>query len=73
MDDKIEIETIEDGDIYCPECNGCGYIGCCGIRSFLEEHVKGKTNCTEEDGFIAEIIAYVEADNTEIHDKNIRG
>jgi UDP-glucose 4-epimerase len=44
---------------YCKVCGGCGYIGCCGIKRFLEKHVKGKTNCKHEEMFIEEIIDYI--------------
>ena len=53
-------DDIDAGSFYCKECGGCGYIGCDGIRSFLEKHVKGKTDCSEEASFIAEIIEFVE-------------
>ena len=63
------MDTDHDDDIrpenfYCKTCGGCGYIGCDGIRSFLEKHVKGKTNCSEESSFIAEIIEFVEDHET---------
>ena len=41
---------------YCEVCGTCGYIGCCGIRNFIEEHIKGKTNCKNEDLIISELI-----------------
>ena len=51
----------EDPDeVYCKTCKGCGYIGCDGVRAFLAKHVKGKTNCLNEESFIEEIISYVE-------------
>jgi len=53
-----EEETIDD--CYCKVCGGCGYIGCDGVRGFLEKHVKGKTDCSEEATFIQEIIEYVD-------------
>lgn len=46
--------------MYCKKCGGCGYIGCCGIRKFLETHVRGKTDCLWEDSFLSEIINYIE-------------
>lgn len=46
--------------VYCRKCGGCGYIGCCGIQKFFAHHVKGKTNCSEEAGFIEEILSYIE-------------
>ncbi len=45
---------------YCSVCGGCGYIGCDGVRHFLEVHVRGKTDCANEEVFIQEIIDYVE-------------
>lgn len=51
---------IEEDLFYCDKCGGCGYIGCCGIKQFLEKHVKGKTDCLNESSFIDEIIAYCE-------------
>jgi hypothetical protein len=59
MTPKIKSEE-DESDPYCPECGGCGYAGCCGIRSFLKNHVERKTSCTEEEGFIADIISAVE-------------
>lgn len=41
---------------YCDVCGTCGYIDCCGIRNFIDEHIKGKTNCKNEDGIIADLI-----------------
>ena len=41
---------------YCEVCGTCGYLGCCGIRNFIEEHIKGKTNCKNEDIIINELI-----------------
>lgn len=49
-------KVVEVESMYCPKCGGCGYVGCCGIQQFLETHVRGKTDCTEEAGFIQEII-----------------
>src|SRR3990167_4019514 len=50
-------QTVESCDLYCLHCGGCGFAGCCGIRAFLEKHVRGKTDCMYEAGYIAEIIA----------------
>jgi len=47
---------------YCDKCKGCGYIGCDGIRSFLKEHVRGKTDCLVDATFIEEILSAVERD-----------
>ena len=41
---------------YCDVCGTCGYIGCCGIRNFISEHIQGKTNCKNEDLIINESI-----------------
>ena len=41
---------------YCEVCGTCGYIGCCGIRNFIEYHIEGKTNCKNEDIIINELI-----------------
>ena len=57
-------KTKENFSMYCPKCGGCGYIGCCGIKGFLEKHVKGKTDCQEEASFISEIISYIEDTDT---------
>ena len=40
---------------YCDVCGHCGEIGCCGVSCFLENHVRGKTNCRYEDEIIDEI------------------
>ena len=41
---------------YCEVCGTCGYIGCCGIRNFIEEHIEGKTNCKNEGIIINELV-----------------
>ena len=41
---------------YCEVCGTCGYLGCCEIRNFIEEHIEGKTNCKNEDIIINELI-----------------
>jgi hypothetical protein len=56
------MKTEEDESPYCETCGGCGYVGCDGVRRFLELHVKGKTNCDHEAAFIEEIISEVERD-----------
>ena len=48
--------NIEDESPYCDVCGTCGYIGCCGIRNFISEHIQGKTNCKNEDLIISELI-----------------
>lgn len=40
---------------YCKKCGHCGEIGCCGITTFLENHVRGKTDCMYEDEILDEI------------------
>lgn len=50
----------KDESPYCDVCRGCGYVECCGIVNFLEKHVRGKTNCKNEEIFIEEIIAMIE-------------
>ena len=46
----------EDYNPYCETCGTCGYIGCCGIRNFINEHIEGKTNCKNEEVIISELI-----------------
>ena len=41
---------------YCEVCGHCGEIGCCGIRNFIDEHIKGKTNCKNEAYIIQDLI-----------------
>lgn len=69
---NLDIESVEGpGDtehtsgetMYCDRCGGCGYIGCDGILGFLNKHVKGNTDCINEDIFIDEIIGYIEIGN----------
>lgn len=50
---------------YCEKCGHCGEIGCCGIKSFLEEHVRGKTNCRYEDEILDEIEEWFEMQKEE--------
>lgn len=56
-------EILDDKDEqspYCEVCGHCGEIGCCGIRNFIEEHIKGKTNCKNEDFVICDLISLCE-------------
>lgn len=55
---KVNKEEIEESfdDIYCPECGHCGDIGCCGIKGFIEHHVRGKTNCLHEEEVLDELL-----------------
>lgn len=41
---------------YCEVCGHCGYIECCGIDTFIDKHIKGKTNCKNEEGIITDLI-----------------
>lgn len=61
MGDESEVDDIQ---VYCEHCGGCGFIGCDGIVGFLKEHVLGKTNCLNEDMFINEIITYMGEEDT---------
>lgn len=56
-------EILDDKDEQSPYCEVCGHcceIGCCGIRNFIEEHIKGKTNCKNEDFVICDLISLCE-------------
>lgn len=57
--EHTEFSDEDTFDPYCNVCGGCGFIGCCGIASFLKEHVVGKTNCKNESGFVFEILEIV--------------
>jgi hypothetical protein len=46
----------EDFNPYCSVCGTCGFIGCCGIRNFLLNHVVGKTNCDYEELVLSDLI-----------------
>ena len=54
------LDDIDEQSPYCEACGTCGYIGCCGIRNFIEEHIKGKTNCKNEDSIISDLISLCE-------------
>ena len=56
MKDLIEKQADEDESPYCSGCGGCGEVPCDGIKTFLVNHVKGKTDCKYEDAYIADII-----------------
>lgn len=59
---------MEEDDIpspYCEKCCHCGEIGCCGIKSFLEEHARGKTDCMYEDEILDEIEEWFELQKDE--------
>lgn len=47
-------EEIEKSP-YCEICGHCGDIGCCGISNFIDKHIKGKTNCKNEEIVISEL------------------
>lgn len=61
-----DIEIIDENS-YCPKCGGCGYVGCCGIKDFFDEHVRGKTDCPYEEIFLSEIEAMVAAEHEELY------
>lgn len=48
------INLLQD-DTYCSVCGSCGITDCCGIDSFLDNHIKGKTNCLYEKDLIEDI------------------
>ena len=51
------LDSLEDNESpYCEVCGHCGDIECCGIRDFIEHHIKGKTNCKNEQDIIYELI-----------------
>ena len=45
---------------YCEICGHCGEIDCCGIENFIDKHIKGKTNCKNEDWIVQELISLCE-------------
>ena len=53
-------KQIKDDSGYCSVCGGCGYVDCDGVEEFLNKHVKGKTNCLNESGFISDLIQHFE-------------
>lgn len=65
----IEERSMDYESPYCEICGHCGDIGCCGIRGFIEEHIKGKTNCKNEDGIVQDLISICEYE-TEVFKKN---
>ena len=50
------LDDIDEQSPYCEVCGTCGYLGCCGIKNFIDEHIKGKTNCKNENLIISELI-----------------
>lgn len=50
------LDDLDEQSPYCEVCDHCGYLGCCGIRNFIDEHIEGKTNCKNEDLIISELI-----------------
>lgn len=72
---KIKAFAHREKDIssYCSVCGTCGYIGCCGVEEFLEMHVRGKTNCLNEDGMIQEIISLYKSEYDEVIDEELWG
>jgi len=65
--DIVPKEHPSDGgcdELYCKTCGGCGEVGCDGIATFLNKHVRGKTNCLYEESYIEDVIEmYKEQDN----------
>ena len=59
----------EEESPYCDVCGTCGDIGCCGITSFIEHHIKGKTNCKNEERVIQDLISICEYE-TDVFKKN---
>lgn len=64
---KEEIEEYESP--YCEVCGTCGYIECCGIDNFIENHIKGKTNCKNEE-FIIEDLRWLNKRDKELFEEN---
>ena len=54
-----EYKKYKQESPYCEVCDSCSLIECCGIRNFLDKHVKGKTGCKNEQGVILDIISCV--------------
>lgn len=63
--DAIILDEDEMADIYCGVCGTCGVLECDGIKSFLEHHVRGKTDCLNEDDMLNDIIYHFENRNQE--------
>lgn len=65
----------EEENPYCEICGHCGEIGCCGIENFINEHIKGKTECKNEDWIVQELLSLCEyqtdifKENKEIQNK----
>ena len=55
---KIPVSNSES--FYCSHCGGCGFIGCDGVKDFLEKHVRDNTDCKQEGLFIDQIIELFE-------------
>lgn len=49
------INWLQKDELICPTCNSCGFIDCCGVKDFLDNHIKGKTNCLYETFIIHDI------------------
>lgn len=69
LEQKYNYRIDMEESPYCEVCGHCGEIGCCGIRGFIEEHIKGKTNCKNEDGIVQDLISICEYE-TEVFKKN---
>jgi len=66
---NTEVEEIQSSicdEIYCKTCGGCGEVGCDGIESFLNKHIKGKTDCLYEESYITDIIEFYKQDKINI-------
>lgn len=49
------INWLQKDELICPTCNSCGFIDCCGVKDFLDNHIKGKTNCLYEEDIMNDI------------------
>lgn len=60
---------------YCPKCKGCGEVACDGVRSFIDAHIKGKTDCLYEESFIHDIVTGIESNdyNSGFEDGKLQG
>lgn len=63
------LDSEDEQSPYCEVCGTCGYIECCGIDSFIENHIKGKTNCKNEE-FIIEDLRWLNKNNKELRQEN---
>mgnify|MGYP001613220012 FL=1 len=54
--DEVKFLDEDPAGIYCEKCNGCGEVGCDGIETFIDKHIRGKTNCQYEESYLTDII-----------------